>query len=148
MLDYNQLIQILNDSDIDTTEYRIENLKNIYGSNIPDNAFLGLIEEMVLATIDFDTPLYDALAYINDFESKQNIDEFCSCIFDVFEIILFNLKICKQNAERLLDLTEDVDILEVYNLLMFDFKEFLTKEQIEKLDKKAKNAFDQNIITW
>lgn len=148
MLTYDQLMQVLSDSNVDNNDFTIENIKQIYGKTISDDQALELVENLVLAAVDFDFPLYDILAYANEFEERLQIDEENSAICDILDIVINNLEVCKENAERLFDLCEEVDILNVYNTLMLEFKQYLTDRQIAEINEKAKNTFDPNVILW
>ena len=101
---------------------------------------------MVLAVIDFDTPLYDILAYADDFEKDLNLEEGTTFVCDILYIVISNMLVCKENADRLMDLIEDADILDAYNALMQDYKQFLSEKQINLLKELAKNTFDSAVL--
>lgn len=146
MLTFAELLDILKENNIPTEEFSKENIAQIYGKNIDDDATLALIQEMVLAVVDFDTPLYDILAYANDFEDKLGIKEEDTLVCDILNIVIANLNVCKENADRLVALIEDADILDAYNALMQDYKQFLTPKQITTLQELAKNTFDNGLL--
>lgn len=148
MLTYNQLMQVLADSNVESKDFSLENIQSIYGKNVTEKVALPLVENLVLAVVDFDTPLYDVLAYGNEFEEKLEVAEEYSAICDILNIVINNLPVCKENAQRLFDLAEEVDILNVYNTLMLDFKQFLTAKQIAEIETRAKQTFDNNLILW
>lgn len=145
MLSYKELIDILKENDINAEEFSKKHIAEIYGKNIDDTETNALIQEMVLAVVDFDTPLYDILAYANDFESKLGLEE-DTFVCDILDIVISNLKICKENAERLFALIEDADILTAYNTLMQDYKQFLSEKQITMLTELASKTFDNGLL--
>lgn len=146
MLNLSELHKILKDNNIDTEEFSPEYLSKYYGKELDGNLVLPLIEEMVLATVDFDTPLYDVLAYANELEQKLNIQEEQTMVCDILNIVISNMPACEQNATRLLDLIEDADILDAYNLLLDDYKQYLTDEQVDTLTALAKQTFDNGVV--
>lgn len=148
MLSYDQLMQVLTDSNINSEDFTIENIKRIYGHSLNHKKAMELIENLVLAAVDFDFPLYDVLAYANELEEHLEISEDNSAICDILDIVVDNLQVCEENAERLFDLAEEVDILNVYNTLMLDYQQYLNAKQIDEITEKAKNAFDANAILW
>ncbi len=145
MLSYKELTDILKENDINAEEFSKKHIAEIYGKNIDDTETNALIQEMVLAVVDFDTPLYDILAYANDFESKLGLEE-DTFVCDILDIVISNLKICKENAERLFALIEDADILTAYNTLMQDYKQFLSEKQITMLTELASKTFDNGLL--
>lgn len=145
MLSYKELMDILKENDINAEEFSKKHIAEIYGKNIDDTETNALIQEMVLAVVDFDTPLYDILAYANDFESKLGLEE-DTFVCDILDIVISNLKICKENAERLFALIEDADILTAYNSLMQDYKQFLSEKQITMLTELASKTFDNGLL--
>lgn len=146
MLNLNELHKILKDNNINCEDYSPKAISEIYGKNIASDMALPLIEEMVLATVDFDTPLYDVLAYANEFEQKLNISEEDTLVCDVLNIVITNMPVCEQNAIRLFDLVEDADILDAYNLLLEDYKQYLSDKQIDLLKTLAKQTFDDGVV--
>lgn len=146
MLNLAELQKILKDNQINHSDYSPKTICEIYGKKIDNELILPLIEEMVLATMDFDTPLYDVLAYANDFEEKLNIPEDDTLVCDVLNIVLTNMPICEQNANRLLNLIEDADVLDAYNILLEDYKQYLTQSQVEMLKSLAKQAFGEDVV--
>lgn len=146
MLPYAELMKILSDNNINPEDFSPENMQSIYGKRASDDATMQLIEEMVLATVDTDTPLYDVLAYANDFEKTLGLSEEQSFVCDVLNIVLDNMPVCRENADRLIDLIEDADILDAYNLLSGEYKQFLTAKQIEMLEALSKQTFDGGIL--
>ena len=145
MLSYKELMDILKENDINAEEFSKKHIAEIYGINIDDTETNALIQEMVLAVVDFDTPLYDILAYAIDFESKLGLEE-DTFVCDILDIVISNLKICKENAERLFALIEDADILTAYNTLMQDYKQFLSEKQITMLTELASKTFDNGLL--
>lgn len=146
MLNLSELQKILKDNDIDHKDYSPKAICSLYGKNIDNELILPLIEEMVLATMDFDTPLYDVLAYANDFEEKLSIPEDDTLVCDVLNIVMTNMAVCKENADRLLDLIEDADVLDAYNLLFDEYEQFLTTEQTNLLKSLAKQTFGDDVV--
>ncbi len=145
MLSYRELMNILKENNINAEEFSKKHIAEIYGKNIDETETNALIQEMVLAVVDFDTPLYDILAYANDFESKLGIEE-DTFVCDILDIVISNLKICKENADRLVALIEDADILTAYNTLMQDYKQFLSEKQITMLTELATKTFDNGLL--
>ena len=145
MLSYKELMNILKENNINAEEFSKKHIAEIYGKNIDETETNALIQEMVLAVVDFDTPLYDILAYANDFESKLGIEE-DTFVCDILDIVISNLKICKENADRLVALIEDADILTAYNTLMQDYKQFLSEKQITMLTELANKTFDNGLL--
>ncbi len=145
MLSYKELMNILKENNINAEEFSKKHIAEIYGKNIDETETNALIQEMVLAVVDFDTPLYDILAYANDFESKLGIEE-DTFVCDILDIVISNLKICKENADRLVALIEDADILTAYNTLMQDYKQFLSEKQITMLTELATKTFDNGLL--
>lgn len=148
MLPLNELHKILTDNNINVSEFTPQNICKIYGSNLNNEKVLSLLQEMVLAVIDFDTPLYDILAYADDFEKDLNLEEGTTFVCDILYIVISNMQVCKENANRLMDLIEDADILDAYNALMQDYKQFLSEKQINLLKELAKNTFDSAVLVW
>lgn len=148
MLSYPELIKILNDSNINENEFSPENISEIYNMKLDADKVLPLIEEMVLVTVDFDTPLYDILAYTNDFEQNLGLEEDMTFVCDILNIVISNMPVCKENAERLMDLIEDADILDAYNALMQDYKQFLSEKQLSMLTELANKTFDNGLLIW
>lgn len=148
MLPLNELHKILTDNNINVSEFTPQNICKIYGSNLNNEKVLSLLQEMVLAVIDFDTPLYDILAYADDFEKDLNLEEGTTFVCDILYIVISNMQVCKENANRLMDLIEDADILDAYNALMQDYKQFLSEKQITLLKELAKNTFDSAVLVW
>ena len=146
MLNLTELHKILKDNNIDTTEFTPQNLSEIYNLNLDKDRVMPLIEEMVLAVVDFDTPLYDVLAYANNFEESLNLDENTTFVCDLLNIVISNMPVCKENADRLMDLIEDADILDVYNTLMQEYKQFLSEKQIALLKELATKTFDSGVL--
>lgn len=146
MLPLNELHKILTDNNINVSEFTPQNICKIYGSNLKNEKVLSLLQEMVLAVIDFDTPLYDILAYADDFEKDLNLEEGTTFVCDILYIVISNMQVCKENADRLMDLIEDADILDAYNALMQDYKQFLSEKQINLLKELAKNTFDSAVL--
>ena len=146
MLHLNELHKILTDNNINVSEFTPQNICKIYGSNLNNEKVLSLLQEMVLAVIDFDTPLYDILAYADDFEKDLNLEEGTTFVCDILYIVISNMLVCKENADRLMDLIEDADILDAYNALMQDYKQFLSEKQINLLKELAKNTFDSAVL--
>ncbi len=146
MLPLNELHKILTDNNINVSEFTPQNICKIYGSNLNNEKVLSLLQEMVLAVIDFDTPLYDILAYADDFEKDLNLEEGTTFVCDILYIVISNMQVCKENANRLMDLIEDADILDAYNALMQDYKQFLSEKQINLLKELAKNTFDSAVL--
>ncbi len=146
MLPLNELHKILTDNNINVSEFTPQNICKIYGSNLNNEKVLSLLQEMVLAVIDFDTPLYDILAYADDFEKDLNLEEGTTFVCDILYIVISNMQVCKENANRLMDLIEDADILDAYNALMQDYKQFLSEKQITLLKELAKNTFDSAVL--
>lgn len=146
MLPLNELHKILTDNNINVSEFTPQNICKIYGSNLKNEKVLSLLQEMVLAVIDFDTPLYDILAYADDFEKDLNLEEGTTFVCDILYIVISNMLVCKENADRLMDLIEDADILDAYNALMQDYKQFLSEKQINLLKELAKNTFDSAVL--
>ncbi len=146
MLPLNELHKILTDNNINVSEFTPQNICKIYGSNLNNEKVLSLLQEMVLAVIDFDTPLYDILAYADDFEKDLNLEEGTTFVCDILYIVISNMLVCKENADRLMDLIEDADILDAYNALMQDYKQFLSEKQINLLKELAKNTFDSAVL--
>ncbi len=146
MLALNELNKILKDNNINSEEFSFENINSIYGIKIDEKLLLPLVQEMVLAVVDFDTPLYDVLAYANELEDKLKITEDYSNVCEILNIVINNLPVCKENADRLFDLLEEADILDAYNILMQDYKEYLTEKQITLLTEMAKTTFDNGIL--
>lgn len=138
-------MNILKENNINAEEFSKKHIAEIYGKNIDETETNALIQEMVLAVVDFDTPLYDILAYANDFESKLGIEE-DTFVCDILDIVISNLKICKENADRLVALIEDADILTAYNTLMQDYKQFLSEKQITMLTELATKTFDNGLL--
>ncbi len=56
------------------------------------------------------------------------------------------MPVCKENAERLMDLIEDADILDAYNALMQDYKQFLSEKQLSMLTELANKTFDNGLL--
>lgn len=146
MLPLNELHKILTDNNINVSEFTPQNICKIYGSNLNNEKVLSLLQEMVLAVIDFDTPLYDILAYADDFEKDLNLEEGTTFVCDILYIVISNMQVCKENADRLMDLIEDADILDAYNALTQDYKQFLSEKQINLLKELAKNTFDSAVL--
>lgn len=146
MLTLTELKNILKENNINDEEFSPKYISKIYGKNIDNDLLLNLIQEMVLATVDFDTPLYDILAYANDFEEKLQLEEETTFVCDILNIVITNMPVCAENASRLIDLMEEADILDAYNLLMQDYKQFLTEKQIADLKELAKKTFDDGVI--
>lgn len=146
MLSLKELKNILKENNINDEDFSPQCISRIYGKNIDNDLLLNLIQEMVLATVDFDTPLYDILAYANDFEEKLQLDEDTTFVCDILNIVITNMPICQENANRLIDLMEDADILDAYNLLMQDYKQFLTSKQIADLQELANKTFDGGVL--
>ena len=146
MLPLNELHKILTDNNINVSEFTPQNICKIYGSNLNNEKVLSLLQEMVLAVIDFDTPLYDILAYADDFEKDLNLEEGTTFVCDILYIVISNMLVCKENADRLMDLIEDADILDAYNALMQYYKQFLSEKQINLLKELAKNTFDSAVL--
>lgn len=146
MLSLKELKNILKENNINDEDFSPQCISMIYGKNIDNDLLLNLIQEMVLATVDFDTPLYDILAYANDFEEKLQLDEDTTFVCDILNIVITNMPICQENANRLIDLMEDADILDAYNLLMQDYKQFLTSKQIADLQELANKTFDGGVL--
>ena len=146
MLPLNELHKILTDNNINVSEFTPQNICKIYGSKKKKKKVLSLLQEMVLAVIDFDTPLYDILAYADDFEKDLNLEEGTTFVCDILYIVISNMLVCKENADRLMDLIEDADILDAYNALMQDYKQFLSEKQINLLKELAKNTFDSAVL--
>lgn len=146
MLKIEELHKILKDCNIDTADFTIQNLSEIYNMKLDEGQVMPLIEEMVLAVVDFDTPLYDVLAYANNFEEKLDLKEETSFVCDILNIVITNMPVCKENADRLIDLIEDADILDAYNALMQDYKQFLTEKQLAILTTLANNTFDKGLL--
>ncbi len=146
MLSLKELKNILKENNINDEDFSPQCISEIYGKNIDNDLLLNLIQEMVLATVDFDTPLYDILAYANDFEEKLQLDEDTTFVCDILNIVITNMPICQENANRLIDLMEDADILDAYNLLMQDYKQFLTSKQIADLQELANKTFDGGVL--
>ena len=146
MLPLNELHKILTYNNINVSEFTPQNICKIYGSNLNNEKVLSLLQEMVLAVIDFDTPLYDILAYADDFEKDLNLEEGTTFVCDILYIVISNMLVCKENADRLMDLIEDADILDAYNALMQDYKQFLSEKQINLLKELAKNTFDSAVL--
>ena len=146
MLSLQELKNILKENNVNNEDFSPQCISEIYGKNIDNDLLLNLIQEMVLATVDFDTPLYDILAYANDFEEKLQLDEDTTFVCDILNIVITNMPICQENANRLIDLMEDADILDAYNLLMQDYKQFLTNKQIADLQELANETFDSGVL--
>jgi len=146
MLSLQELKNILKKNNVNDEDFSPQCISEIYGKNIDKDLLLNLIQEMVLATVDFDTPLYDILAYANDFEEKLQLDEDTTFVCDILNIVITNMPICQENANRLIDLMEDADILDAYNLLMQDYKQFLTNKQIADLQELANKTFDIGVL--
>lgn len=146
MLSLSELHKILKDNNINTEDFCPKAICEIYNAKIDSDKILPLIEEMVLATVDFDTPLYDVLAYANDIEQGLNLDENTTFVCDILNIVLVNMPVCKQNAERLMDLIEDADILDAYNILLEDYTDFLSPKQLDILKALGAKTFDSGLI--
>ncbi len=146
MLSLQELKNILKENNVNDEDFSPQCISEIYGKNIDKDLLLNLIQEMVLATVDFDTPLYDILAYANDFEEKLQLDEDTTFVCDILNIVITNMPICQENANRLIDLMEDADILDAYNLLMQDYKQFLTNKQIADLQELANKTFGSGVL--
>lgn len=146
MLNITELHKILKDNNIATAEFTAQNISEIYNIKLSTDKVLPLIEEMVLAVIDIDTPLYDVLAYANNFEESLDLDENTTFVCDILNIVISNMPVTKENAERLMDLIEDADILDAYNALMQDYKQFLSEKQILMLTELANKTFDNGLL--
>ena len=146
MLSLQELKNILKENNVNDEDFSPQCISEIYGKNIDKDLLLNLIQEMVLATVDFDTPLYDILAYANDFEEKLQLEEDTTFVCDILNIVITNMPICQENANRLIDLMEDADILDAYNLLMQDYKQFLTNKQIADLQELVNKTFDSGVL--
>lgn len=146
MLNLDELHKILVDSNIDCTEFTPQNISDIYNMKLDESQVMPLIEEMVLAVVDFDTPLYDVLAYANNFEEKLDLKEDTTFVCDILNIVITNMPICKENADRLIDLIEDADILDAYNALMQDYKQYLSEKQLTILKDLAGKTFDSGLL--
>ena len=127
MLSLQELKNILKENNVNNEDFSPQCISEIYGKNI-------------------DTPLYDILAYANDFEEKLQLDEDTTFVCDILNIVITNMPICQENANRLIDLMEDADILDAYNLLMQDYKQFLTNKQIADLQELANKTFDSGVL--
>lgn len=69
-------------------------------------------------------------------------------VCDILNIVISNMPVCKENAERLMDLIEDADILDAYNALMQDYKQFLSEKQLSMLTELANKTFDNGLLIW
>lgn len=76
----------------------------------------------------------------------MQLDEDTTFVCDILNIVITNMPICQENANRLIDLMEDADILDAYNLLMQDYKQFLTNKQIADLQELANKTFDSGVL--
>ena len=98
MLSLQELKNILKENNVNDEDFSPQCISEIYGKNIDKDLLLNLIQEMVLATVDFDTPLYDILAYANDFEEKLQLDEDTTFVCDILNIVITNMPICQENV--------------------------------------------------
>lgn len=145
MLEYKELMEIIESEGIECENYSLPYLRNLYGNSIHKSKLLPIIETMILATLDPETPLYDVLEVAESFESENNITNY-SCATDLLDVVISNMEITRENAERLIDLIKEADIVSAYNTLFSLFVEHLTESELEDITAQRATVFDSELL--
>lgn len=155
MLEHKEIVKILTAEGVNPEHYNREDMRELLADKpIPDKMLDQLIEDLAYCAVDMDSNLYDILDSLSalDMTLKQvapdtyeNIDFFESWC-DILGVVVDSLKVCRDNAGRLLELIKKVDFLDAYNLIFTDYKSYFTPEQMEKIKSKALKQFDKDSL--
>lgn len=151
MLSHEELINILHTEGVDDTCYTIDTIKELFGEDIPEPLARRLLEDMAYVAIDMDTKLSNIIHAVTEFDmnlAQIRGDEEAeqSDWYDVLDYLLESLKVCRENAARLVDLIKEIDSLTAYNLIFTRFYEYFPPDKMEKIKNKALKIFDKECL--
>jgi len=145
MLEYKELIEIIERENIDSEQYSLPYLRSLYGNSAHKSGLLIIIQTMILVTLDEESHLCEVLDIVEEYERNNNIETYSHAI-DLLDVVISNLEINSENALRLVALTSEADVLSAYNSLMSLFSSHITKEILDNITAQRLLVFDPALL--